>query len=84
MAIRNFLRRLRPTLRKGAALVLMACVSGPSLLAIPARPGLIQLSQPDGSTVEARMYGDEYRPFFRTTTAHIPFPTPTPSFTSEP
>ena len=66
MAIRNFLRRLRPTLRKGAALVLMACVSGPSLLAIPARPGLIQLSQPDGSTVEARMYGDEYHHFFTT------------------
>lgn len=66
MAIRHFLRRLRPTLSQGAALVLMACASAPSLLAIPARPGLIQLSQPDGSTVEARMYGDEYHHFFTT------------------
>ena len=34
-------------------------VTGASLHAVPAKPGIIALKQPDGSTIEVRIFGDE-------------------------
>ena len=34
--------------------------------AIPARKGLLKLSQPDGTVVEAEIHGDEYHHFLTT------------------
>lgn len=62
----HFLHRTGPATRLGWALMLMLGLATPNLDAIPARQGVIQLSQPDGTTVEARMYGDEYHHFFTT------------------
>lgn len=37
-----------------------------SALAVPAKPGLIPMTQPDGSVIEVRLYGDEYHHFYTT------------------
>lgn len=39
--------------------LLMAAVIQPDIRAVPARPGLIEIVQPDGSVIHVRMYGDE-------------------------
>lgn len=49
------------------ALLLGTCVAH----AVPAAPGVHRLAQPDGSTVEARIFGDEYFHYYETTSGEI-------------
>jgi len=48
------------------ASLLMFSTIALQLKAIPARQGVMQLLQPDGTIVTSRMYGDEYHHFFTT------------------
>lgn len=45
------------------AVVLMSCLTS---FAIPARRGLIQLQQPDGTNIPALLHGDEYNHYYTT------------------
>lgn len=49
---------------KTLAASLMLATSSLSLLAVPAKPGLIDFTQPDGSVVRVRIHGDEFHHFY--------------------
>ena len=46
--------------------ILSACASAPSALAGPARPGIITVTNGDGSKINIRVHGDEFRHYVTT------------------
>lgn len=42
-----------------------------SVMAVPAKPGLLKITQPDGSVIEAEITGDEHFRFYRTSCGEI-------------
>lgn len=45
--------------------------SSMSLMAVPAKPGLLPMTQPDGTTIDVRLYGDEFHHFYTTDDGYL-------------
>lgn len=54
-------------------IALLCCLAGWTLtsLAVPAKPGLIKITQPDGTVVETRIIGDEHFHYYETPVGEI-------------
>ncbi|MCM1163794.1 MAG: M6 family metalloprotease domain-containing protein [Muribaculaceae bacterium] len=51
------------SIRRTMASVLMAtCML--AAMAVPAKPGLLEMKQPDGTTIKVKLYGDEFHHFY--------------------
>lgn len=60
------------TIRKSMLAAAAALLALPATMqAVPAYPGLLQVTQPDGTTLQVRMTGDEYGHFFVTADNHL-------------
>lgn len=46
-------------------------LSTAAVLAVPAAPGVFKLTQPDGTVLEVRMYGDEHFHYYETTAGEL-------------
>ncbi|MDP6249189.1 MAG: hypothetical protein QGH49_21510 [SAR324 cluster bacterium] len=51
--------------------IILVIIGLKSLHAVPAFPGLLKISQPDGSVVEAYLKGDEYFSWWETQQGHV-------------
>ncbi|MCM1521768.1 MAG: M6 family metalloprotease domain-containing protein [Muribaculaceae bacterium] len=56
---------MKKNIRQVLASVIMA-TSALSSLAVPAKPGLIEMTRPDGTTINVRIHGDEFHHFLTT------------------
>ncbi|MDE6391596.1 MAG: hypothetical protein K2L26_09300, partial [Duncaniella sp.] len=52
------------TIQKTIASTIIAAAGTLSVLAVPAKPGLLPMTQPDGTVINVRLFGDEFHHYY--------------------